>query len=214
MSDRSEFERYQAFMVGYVNRINKATLNVTIGGVRIGTAKQSRLAQINLHTRIITFSKFAIENVPERGRRYLVLHELAHVKEASHNKRFWDIVAGHEPNYKQIGHALDLAFKRNVREYQQQISKLKVPNALSGRLEEPKLLLSSRLMNYKLTTNDQVQTSFQPEELDEEASADSYECMEDEFDMWNNPAGGVIQGGSDFDTDTVLSGVQLVPSAI
>src|SRR5437868_2022502 len=82
-------QAYQAFMAGYVRRINEATLNVTVGGVRIGTAKYSRLAQINLQSRIITFSRFAIENVPERGRRYLVIHELAHVQEASHNNRFW-----------------------------------------------------------------------------------------------------------------------------
>ena len=74
-------EAYQSFMIGYVRRINAATLNVAIGGVRIGSAKYSRLAQINLKTRIITFSRYAIENVAERGRRYLVIHELAHVKE-------------------------------------------------------------------------------------------------------------------------------------
>src|SRR5277367_506663 len=96
MSDRSEIERYQAF--------------------RIGNAKYSRLAQINLHSRIITFSRYAIENVPERGRRYLVLHELAHVREASHNKRFWGHVGNYEPNYRQIGKELEVAFKKNVRE--------------------------------------------------------------------------------------------------
>ncbi len=124
MSERSEFERYQAFMVGYVNRINKATLNVTIGGIRIGTAKYSRLAQINLHSRIITFSRFAIENVPERGRRYLVIHELAHVKEANHTKRFWELVGLHEPDFRRIGHSLDIAFKKNVRSYQQEVGNL------------------------------------------------------------------------------------------
>src|SRR5581483_10237636 len=92
LQTQSQVEVYQAFMAGYVRRINEATLNVTIGGVRIGSAKYSRLAQINLRTRIITFSRYAIENVPERGRRYLVIHELAHVKEASHNKRFWSLV--------------------------------------------------------------------------------------------------------------------------
>ena len=107
-------EIYQAFMEGYVRRINDATLRVPIGGVRIGSAKYSRLAQINLRSHIITFSRYAIENVPERGRRYLVIHELSHVKEASHNKIFWQIVAEHEPRYKEIGRELDQAFKRNV----------------------------------------------------------------------------------------------------
>lgn len=110
-----EYEAYQAFMLGYVKRINDATLRVPFGGIRIGQAKYSRLAQINLRTRIITFSRFAIENVPERGRRYLVIHELAHVKEASHNKNFWQLVAAHEPRYKEIGKELEIAFHQNVR---------------------------------------------------------------------------------------------------
>jgi hypothetical protein len=105
---------YKSFMQSYVKRINDATFNVTIGGVRIGSAKYTRLAQINLKTKVITFSRFAIENVPERGRRYLVLHELAHVHEASHNQHFWNLVSRHEPDYKDIGIDLDRAFKKNV----------------------------------------------------------------------------------------------------
>ncbi len=111
-------ELYRSFMQTYVRQINNDTLNVTIGGVRIGSAKYSRLAQINLKSRIITFSRFAIENVPERGRRYLVLHELAHVIEASHNKHFWNQVERFEPEYKEIGVALDRAFKKNVQRFE------------------------------------------------------------------------------------------------
>jgi hypothetical protein len=116
--DRATFEMYQAFMSGYVRRINQATFKVAIGGVRIGHAKYSRLAQINLKSRIITFSRYAIENVPERGRRYLVLHELAHVKESSHNNRFWSFVGQFEPDYRKIGQSLENAFKRNVTDSQ------------------------------------------------------------------------------------------------
>lgn len=105
-------------MQSYVRRINDSTFKVTIGGIRIGSAKYSRLAQINLKSRIITFSRYAIENVPERGRRYLVLHELAHVLEASHNKHFWNLVEAHEPQYKEIGLALDRAFKKNVQSHE------------------------------------------------------------------------------------------------
>lgn len=118
-------------MAGYVKRINDATLRVPIGGIRIGSAKYSRLAQINLRTHIITFSRYAIENVPERGRRYLVIHELAHVKEANHNKRFWQLVSDHEPRYKEIGRELDAAFKKNVISEQKQKRK--------GLIIQPKL---------------------------------------------------------------------------
>lgn len=148
--DRASFEAYQAFMIGYVRRINEATFNVTIGGVRIGSAKYSRLAQINLHSRIITFSRFAVENVPERGRRYLVLHELAHVHESSHDKRFWGFVEKYEPEYKAVGHELEQAFKKNVRaELQRQKAKNQV-NPVSKRLDERKAFLSSRLLNYEM----------------------------------------------------------------
>jgi hypothetical protein len=109
----------QSFMAGYVRRINDATLRVAIGGVRIGNARYSRLAQINLRTRIITFSRYAIQNVPERGRRYLVIHELAHVLEPSHNKRFWAIVAQYEPNYKEVDKELTAIFNANVRAAEQ-----------------------------------------------------------------------------------------------
>ena len=116
---------YKSFMQSYVTRINDASFRVPIAGIRIGSAKYSRLAQINLKTRIITFSRFAIENVPERGRRYLVLHELAHVLEASHNKIFWQLVEKFEPDYKEIGLSLDSAFKKNVQSHEKIVRSLK-----------------------------------------------------------------------------------------
>ncbi len=48
-------EMYRAFMTGYVKRINEATFNVSIGGIRIGLAKYSRLAQINLEAALSHF---------------------------------------------------------------------------------------------------------------------------------------------------------------
>lgn len=122
---KATLKLYKSFMQSYVKRINDATFNVTIGGVRIGSAKYTRLAQINLKTKVITFSRFAIENVPERGRRYLVLHELAHVHEASHNQYFWNLVGRHEPDYKDIGIDLDRAFKKNVQSHERLIRRRK-----------------------------------------------------------------------------------------
>lgn len=122
---KATLKLYKSFMQSYVKRINDATFNVTIGGVRIGSAKYTRLAQINLKTKVITFSRFAIENVPERGRRYLVLHELAHVHEASHNQHFWNLVGRHEPDYKDIGIDLDRAFKKNVLSHERLIRRRK-----------------------------------------------------------------------------------------
>lgn len=195
-------------MAGYVRRINEATLNVTIGGVRIGSAKYTRLAQINLKSRIITFSRHAIENVPERGRRYLVLHELSHVLEASHNKKFWAYVERYEPEYQKIGKELDRAFKRNVRA---DIETLAAEQQLSGmttqeKLEQLKGIATPRLMGGLAKGKDRVldvnnesvlitgQAALAQYEADEDD--ESYICMEDEFGMYDE--GGIVTGGSAF----------------
>lgn len=207
-SQRALNEMYQHFMAGYVRRINEATVNVTIGGVRIGSAKYTRLAQINLKSRIITFSRHAIENVPERGRRYLVLHELSHVLEASHNKKFWSYVERYEPEYQKIGKELDRAFKRNVRA---DIETRAAEELLSGRtaqekLEQLKGIATPRLMGglargkegildvnneTVLITGKAALAQFESDDDDE-----SYICMEDEFGMYDE--GGIISGGSAF----------------
>ena len=208
--DRARFELYQAFMIGYVRRINEASFNVTIGGVRIGSAKYSRLAQINLQSRIITFSRFAVENVPERGRRYLVLHELAHVKEANHNKRFWQHVERYEPNYKKVSQELEVAFKNNVREEHQKLKKMSFSNSLAGFGKDSRSSTGIRLLNYKIDqklppaeTTQQQKSSIIIDPNDDE----NYECMEDEFSLWDvEESSGIVNGGSyaeDSNTDFV-----------
>jgi hypothetical protein len=195
--DNSTREMYQSFMNGYVGRINDATFKAAIGGVKIGTAKYSRLAQINLKSRVITFSRYAIENVPERGRRYLVVHELAHILEASHSKKFWDLVERYEPNYKQIGKQLDMAFKRNVRDEQLDRSPVQLPNSITGRMERPKLLLSNPLMNGG--SQEQLHDFSVP--VGENQSTDSVLIIPDEFDCLDfdgedEVQHGIVSGGS------------------
>lgn len=213
-------------MIGYVKRINDATLRVPIGGIRIGSAKYSRLAQINLHTHIITFSRYAIENVPERGRRYLVIHELAHVKEANHNKRFWQLVAEHEPRYKEIGKELDAAFKQNVIAEQRQKRR--------GLIVQPKLFPATHdeweafrdaleIMPNDSSPNDEEYYGYYEEDERQQGSiieggsrpgdpgllypldsgvlaADEdeyFECNDDELGSWHRFDNGLISGGSD-----------------
>jgi hypothetical protein len=198
-------------MVGYVKRINDATLRVPIGGVRIGSAKYSRLAQINLQSRIITFSRFAIENVPERGRRYLVIHELSHVKEASHNKRFWQLVAEHEPRYKEIGKELDQAFKENVRSekrttrgkngliYQTRLFPQSLEEDEWDNFSEP--LLRDPAANGTdddnvLSTNLELDPGLLYP-LDSGVSAEYFDCNGSDFSSWESAEGGIIHGGSE-----------------
>lgn len=47
----------------------------------------------------ICFSHRLIE-YPEDAIRYVVVHELAHMKELNHSPRFWEIVARYCPDYK------------------------------------------------------------------------------------------------------------------
>ncbi len=206
-------EVYQAFMAGYVKRINDATLRVPIGGIRIGSAKHSRLAQINLHTHIITFSRFAIENVPERGRRYLVIHELSHVKEASHNKKFWQIVAEHEPKYKEIGKELDQAFKLNVRADQRMAKSSAVIQARlfpQNRADDwdnfrealdsfPDQGCEETELNIDNSCKDRDPGLFYP--LDSgvrlETADELFDCNGNELGSWQGMDGGIVYGGSD-----------------
>lgn len=83
-----------------VARINRETLNVTYHGVRIGRSRYTRLAQVNLKTRILTFSRYAIDGLPERALRYLILHELAHLIVPNHSPKFWALVERFEPDYR------------------------------------------------------------------------------------------------------------------
>lgn len=198
-------------MAGYVRRINEATLNVTIGGVRIGSAKYTRLAQINLKSRIITFSRHAVENVPERGRRYLVLHELSHVLEASHNKKFWTYVERYEPEYQKIGKELDKAFKRNVKaDMQTRAAEVGLSGTTLEKLEQLKGIATPRLMGNFSKGKDRVLDVNNESVLitgaaalsqyeDDDEAGETYVCMEDEFDTYiATDDGGIISGGSAF----------------
>ena len=202
-ADSGSAPGYQSFMAGYVRRINEATLRVAIGGVRIGSARYSRLAQINLKTRIITFSRFAIENVPERGRRYLVIHELAHVKEASHNKRFWDIVATYEPDYKRIGRELDQAFKKNVTLLDP------ASDAISSREREDEVvrrqIAHAPVRDLAVGTNEQLRLVITAENALAEEADDGLFWGDDEFEVVDEYDSGIIYGGSELDFDEIGS---------
>ncbi len=40
--------------------------------------------------------------LPEKNIQYVLYHELTHIKEKKHNKRFWGIVSKEFPNYKKM----------------------------------------------------------------------------------------------------------------
>ena len=90
----------QAELREFVERINAETFGVRLGPIRIGSAKHTRLAQVNLKTGVMTVSKYCLKDVPEQALRYLIIHELAHFYERGHDARFWALVARHVPDYK------------------------------------------------------------------------------------------------------------------
>ena len=186
---------YQAFMIGYVRRINEATLKVPYSGVRIGHAKYSRMAQINLRTGIITFSRYAIENVPERCRRYLVIHELTHVKEALHNKRFWNIVGRYVDQCRAVEMELQEAFQLNLRN--QGVLNLPAETEVIRRLENPNLVRKGRSGN--AFRDLEINPALFMTEISEENSDDCFDYAEDDYGSWTASPGGIITGGLDID---------------
>lgn len=45
---------------------------------------------------------FLLAQFPQEVVEYIVIHELAHIKEKNHSKRFWDLVGRYRPDYKSI----------------------------------------------------------------------------------------------------------------
>lgn len=54
----------------------------------------SQLGNLNFNYKIIF--------LPERSAEYIIAHELCHLKEFNHSKRFWDLVAKVIPEYREI----------------------------------------------------------------------------------------------------------------
>jgi len=101
----------------YLNQLNGETFRYPAGSlknVRIGQARYSRLAQMNVRTRVMTVSRFCLHDVPEASLRYLLIHELAHLQEISHNRRFWALVREHVPDYKHQSKVIQAFHQRAV----------------------------------------------------------------------------------------------------
>ena len=58
----------------------------------------NHLNNISINYKLLQFEKRAIE--------YVVLHELCHIQEKNHSKKFWDLVAFYMPDYKKVENTL------------------------------------------------------------------------------------------------------------
>lgn len=75
----------------YINRpINKISYKYTLS--RWGACNKTK-KEISLSTRLLL--------APEEVLDYVIIHELAHLIEPNHSKRFWNIVKSIDPNFKQ-----------------------------------------------------------------------------------------------------------------
>ncbi len=87
-------------LTDWVTQLNQETLQVPLNGVRIGSSKYSRLAQMNTKTCWMTISRYCLDRVPESALRYLVIHELAHLKVPNHSPAFWSEVKAFVPHLR------------------------------------------------------------------------------------------------------------------
>jgi predicted metal-dependent hydrolase len=53
---------------------------------------------------------YRIALLPERLADYIIVHELCHLKEMNHSKRFWNLVARAFPDYQKLRHELKNIF--------------------------------------------------------------------------------------------------------
>lgn len=79
-------ERYAALMGLSYNRIT-----ITSAKTRFGSCSSNKN---------ISFSYFLML-YPERAREYVVVHELAHLREMNHSARFYAIIEKYMPDYKE-----------------------------------------------------------------------------------------------------------------
>jgi len=83
-------EKVERFANEHGNRYNK----ISIKNQKTCWGSCSRKANLNFNYKIL----FLPENVQD----YIITHELCHLKEFNHSKRFWKLVTGMFPDYQEV----------------------------------------------------------------------------------------------------------------
>lgn len=76
----------------WAGRLGVQPKRVAIRDQRSRWGSASSLGNLNFNWRITA--------MPEEIFDYIIIHELAHLREMNHSLKFWRIVAEHAPNYK------------------------------------------------------------------------------------------------------------------
>ena len=83
-------ERVDHFNTTYKFKFNR--INIKNQKTRWGSC--SNKGNLNFNYKIVL--------LPERLADYIIVHELCHLKELNHSKKFWNLVAKAMPDYPQI----------------------------------------------------------------------------------------------------------------
>ncbi|MGE5392504.1 MAG: M48 family metallopeptidase [Candidatus Saccharibacteria bacterium] len=101
-----DYERYRGQALRTVQELIARfapVIGVKVAGVSIRRQKSrwgscSRKGRLNFNYRIVF--------LPAEMAEYIAVHELCHLKEFNHSKRFWDLVASILPDHKRIRRTL------------------------------------------------------------------------------------------------------------
>ena len=101
MLDESEIKRLKALAYEiippraeyYANLVGVSYASISINRAKTRFGSCSSQKRLNFSCNLMRYPIEAID--------YVVLHEIAHLKELNHSKRFWAIVEKHMPDYKE-----------------------------------------------------------------------------------------------------------------
>ncbi len=98
-------EEFTPFIEERVSQINATSFNFTYGKVDVKLV-HSKWGHCSYKNDLLFNIKLL--NAPLEVLDYVIYHELAHIKEKNHSRRFWDLVRMHCPNYKELRKTLKL----------------------------------------------------------------------------------------------------------